>query len=111
MENLEQEFNIDVTANAREMLASHALFLSNVSDKAAERLVEQFHKEVNSFHTWPERYTWLDSPKVPKHTFRKILFEKHYFILYHVDGDTVYVDAMVDGRQEYSRFLRDSEDA
>jgi plasmid stabilization system protein ParE len=87
------------------MLQYHADFLANVSQKAADRLVDKFYSLIDTLKTRPERYTWLDNDKLPKHKYRKLTFEKHYMILYHVDGDTVFVDAVIDARQQYERFL------
>jgi plasmid stabilization system protein ParE len=103
---LDREYAIDVSPEADAMLSYHAAFLANVSENAAERLIQSFEINVNSLKTWPERYTWLDSPDVPKHKYRKLPFEKHYMILYHLEGDIVYIDAVIDGRQQYARFLR-----
>jgi plasmid stabilization system protein ParE len=87
------------------MLYEHADFLAQVSLKAAERLIDQFYKLSDSLKTMPEIHPWLVNPDVPEHKYRKLSFEKRYLILYQIDGDTVHVDAVVDGRMQYARFL------
>jgi hypothetical protein len=42
---------------------------------------------------------------LPEHKYRKLLFEKRYLLIYQIKGNTVYVDAMVDCRQDYGWLL------
>lgn len=41
-----------------------------------------------------------DDPDLPAETYRKCLFCGRYHILYEVENKTVYIDAIVDCRQE-----------
>ena len=34
--------------------------------------------------------------------YRKLLFEKHYLLVYQIINSTVYIDAVVDCHQDYS---------
>jgi plasmid stabilization system protein ParE len=100
-----KEYALNVKPEAGEMLGDHAAFLARLSRPAADRLINVFSREVNSLKTMPDRYTWLDRPGVPRRKYRKLPFEKHYMILYHIDDDIVHIDAVVDARMDFVRFI------
>lgn len=50
---------------------------------------------------FPERNPWLSDPYIPAGKYRKLLMGKRYLLIYQVKGDTVYVDYVVDCRQDY----------
>jgi plasmid stabilization system protein ParE len=103
-------YTVVISERAAEMLVSHVRFLAQVSEAAASRLIAAFTKNAGSLETNPERNPWLPTPPslfniVPEHKYRKLLFEKRYLMIYQVKGNRVYVDAVVDCRQDYWRFL------
>jgi plasmid stabilization system protein ParE len=87
------------------MLVSHARFLVQVSESAALRLVDAFYEKAKSLERLPERNTYLTDPMVPPGKYRKLLLEKRYLLLYQIKESTVYVDAIVDTRQDYGWLL------
>jgi len=82
------------------MLLNHARFLAQVSEIAANRLVDDFISKAKTLEYMPERCPWLSGNGIPERKYRKLIFEKYYMLIYQVIGDSVYVDAMVDCRQE-----------
>ena len=54
----------------------------------------------------PERCSWLIADYIPPNKYRKILFEKRYLLLFQIIDNTVYVDYVVDCRQDYGWLLR-----
>ena len=54
----------------------------------------------------PQRCPWLTGTYIPGHTYRFILFEKRYMLIFQIVDDTVYVDYVVDCRQDYGWLLR-----
>jgi plasmid stabilization system protein ParE len=105
METDGKQYEVIVAERAAEMLVGHARFLAQVSEAAAARLVEQFQANAASLQTMPERFSWLSDPLLPEHTYRKLLFEKRYLLVYKVTDTTVYIDAVMDCRQDYARLL------
>ena len=73
---------------------------------AANRLVASFEETANSLATMPERCSWLIADYIPPNKYRKILFEKRYLLLFQIIDNTVYVDYVVDCRQDYGWLLR-----
>ena len=101
MEN-QSKYRVIVSQQATQMLVSHAAFFSLFSPEAAERLTAGFEKTANSLEIMPQRCPWLSGEYIPKNTYRFILFEKRYMIIFQIIDNTVYADYVVDCRQDYS---------
>ena len=102
----QNKYHVIVSERATQMLVSHAAFLARVSLTAAERLVAEFEKSANSLDTMPQRCPWLSEAYIPRNAYRFILFEKNYMMIYQIVDDTVYVDYVVDCRQDYRWLIR-----
>ncbi|GHU06109.1 plasmid stabilization protein [Spirochaetia bacterium] len=98
-------YTVEISERASEMLVYHARFLANVNETAAKRLIDQFEAQAKSLRKQPERFPWLSHSALPDHKYRKLLFEKRYLLLYQIKEDMVYIDAMVDCRQDYGWLL------
>lgn len=94
-----------VSDEAAQMLVSHARFLAQVSETAAQQLISEFGEKAKSLEDFPERNPWLSDPLVPPGKYRKLLMAKRYLLIYQVKGDAVYVDAVVDCRQDFGWLL------
>ena len=100
-----KSYRVIVSVEAAQMLVSHARFLAQVSEAAALRLIEEFNEKAKPLVEFPERNPWLDDPLIPNGKYRKLLMAKRYLLIYQVKGSTVYVDAVVDCRQDYGWLL------
>jgi plasmid stabilization system protein ParE len=105
MDSMNKKYRVEISIPTTEMLLSHAHFLAKVSEKAAARLVDSFYEKAKSLEHMPERCPYLVNPVVPDSKYRKLLFEKRYLLVFLIEGDSVYVDAVVDGRQDYGWLL------
>ena len=101
----QSKYRVIVSQQAMQMLVSHAAFLAQVSPEAAERLTAEFQETANSLEIMPQRCPWLSGEYIPKNTYRFILFEKRYMIIFQIIDNTVYADYVVDCRQDYSRLI------
>lgn len=101
----QSEYRVIVSQQAVQMLASHAAFLAQVSPPAAERLIASFEKAAHSLEHMPQRCAWFSGEYIPAHTYRVLLFEKRYMILFQVVDQTVYADYVLDCRQDYQWLL------
>jgi plasmid stabilization system protein ParE len=103
------KYTLRVSERAAEMLVAHVRFLARLSENAALRLIREFEKNAEKLESTPEIYPWLSDPLLPHHKYRKLLFEKRYLIIYQVKTgrpkDYVYIDAVVDCRQDYHWLL------
>lgn len=98
----QSNYRVIVSERAKQMLVSHAAFLAQVSPEAAERLTVEFEKAANSLETMPQRCPWFSGEYIPKNVYRCILFEKRYLLLLQIVDDSVYVDYVLDCRQDFS---------
>lgn len=96
------KYQVIVSEQAAQMLVTHAAFLTDVSPDAAERLVVSFEKAAGSLEVMPKRCPWLTGKYLPRNTYRFLVFEKRYMIIFQIRDDIVYADYVVDSRQDYS---------
>jgi len=101
MESESKSFRVIISEQAMEMLLSHARFLAQVSEVAALELVEEFRVKFETLGIFPERNPWLSDPLLPVCKYRKLLLAKRYLLIYQVKGGKVFVDAVLDCRQDY----------
>lgn len=80
------------------MVLQHTEFISRVSIPAAERFMEDFETIIRRLSENPYQFPSCDDPNLSD-TYRKAVFAKWYKMIFSVEDDTVYVDAVVDGRQ------------
>jgi len=66
---------------------------------------EEFTVKAKSLERFPERNPWLSDPMNPPGKYRKLLVAKGYLMVYQVREKTVYVDAVLDCRQDYGWLL------
>ncbi|QTL97652.1 type II toxin-antitoxin system RelE/ParE family toxin [Iocasia frigidifontis] len=98
-------YKVIISDEAAQMLVSHSRFLAQVSETAALQLIAEFDEKAKSLEKFPERNPWLSDPLVPSGKYRKLLMANRYLLVYQVKGSTVYVDAVVDCRQDYGSLL------
>ena len=102
----QNRFRVIVSERATQMLIFHAAFLAQASPEAAERLTVEFGKTADSLEMMPQRCPWLAGDYIPKNAYRFILFEKRYMLIFQIMDDAVYVDYVVDCRQDYGWLIR-----
>jgi hypothetical protein len=105
MDSVNEKYNVIVSRRAAEMLVSHARFLANVSEEAAQTLMLQFSNAAKSLEYFPERQPWLNDLTLPANKYRKLLFQDRYLVLYQIISKQVYIDYIVDCRQGYRWIL------
>jgi len=105
MANRDEKYIIIVSNTASEMLVSHARFLTKVSEQAAEILIEEFQAKAKSLAEFPEGNPWLSDSTLHINKYRKLLIYKRYLLIYQIKGKTVYVDYVLDCRQDYDWLL------
>lgn len=99
------EYRIIVSKRAARMLTAHTAFLAKVSKNAAERLVDSFEKAAHSLEQMPQRCPWLKAEHIPANKYRYLIFEKRYLLLFQIKEQRVYLDYIIDGRQDFGWLL------
>jgi len=101
LSSADKQYNIIISDRAGEILIQHARFLAQVSIKAAEELRTNIIEAARSLQVLPERGPWLSDPALPTNKYRKLLVDKRYLLIYQIKDDTVFLDYIVDCRQDY----------
>ena len=99
-------YKVVVSDRARQLLAGHVRFLAQKSPDAARRVKKDLMDAIRSLQQMPERFPFLDAQFIPLNKYHKMFVEKWYLILYQIKDQTVYVDYIVDCRQDYRWLLR-----
>jgi hypothetical protein len=79
-------------------LLSHTGFIAQVSTEAAKRFVAEYGQVIERLEENPLQFqeeTAFNNPD----GYRRAVFAKWYKCLFIIDGETVYVDSIVDCRQ------------
>lgn len=101
----EKSYTVIISSMAADMLVSHSRFIANVSGKAATQFIEEFYKKTKSLEKFPERNPLVIDSMIPEGKYRKLTILKRYLIIYQIKNDSVYVDALLDCRQDYKWLL------
>ena len=100
------EYHVTVSERAAAMLASHAAFLAQSSPGAADRLIAAFERAAGSLRGMPGRSPFLRGDYIPPNRYRTLLFEKRYLLIYQIVENRVYIDYVVDCRQDYEWLIQ-----
>lgn len=93
-----QRYRVLISDKARQMMKAHVSFLAEVNPQAAEKLRVSLMEGIRSLAQMPERCPYLDEED-RRSPYRKLHIPKWYLVIYVVVDDTVYVEYIVDARQ------------
>ncbi len=99
-------YKVIISDRSRQMLAAHIRFLANESPSAARKAKEQLMDAIHSLQQMPQRFPFLEAEFIPPNKYHKMFVEKYYLVLYQIKDQTVYVDFILDCRQDYKWLVR-----
>jgi len=99
MDNDQKKYIVIVDPVANDRLFEHFEFLGRVSWEAAERLIIDLAKDMQSLEYMPYRNPVYARPYLKVGKYRYMVSCKHYLIVYQVIDDKVYIDDIQDSRQ------------
>ena len=99
-------YKVIVSDRARQMLAGHIRFLAKKSPVAAHSIKTELLNAIRSLSSMPERFPFLDRDYIPFNKYHKMVVAIRYLLLYQIKDSTVYVDFIVDCREDYGWLLR-----
>lgn len=89
-----------ISKNAKADLYLHHFYKQKYSKEAAKKFFEDFNSCIQSLYLFPYMY-----PKILNNSvYRKILFNKKYLILYTIDNNIIYIDSIVNCKQNYIKY-------
>ena len=93
------KYKVIISDRAKEMLGMHIRFLAQKN--AAPNLKKRLIAEIRSLQESPQRYPFFNETYIPANKYHKLYVENWYLVLYQIRDNVVYVDWIVDCRQEY----------
>ena len=100
------KYRVIISDRAKQMLGMHIRFLAQVNKPAAKKLKERLVTEIRSLQEMPERYPFFNEAFIPANKYLKLYIENWYLVLYQIKDETVYVDWIVDCRQDYQWLIK-----
>jgi plasmid stabilization system protein ParE len=104
--NDDAEYDVIISDAALAMLDSHVDFLARVSVNAARKLLDEVLDDIASLSEHPQRFPVYNNQFIADCRYRKMLSAKRYLVIYEIDGSAVFVDYIVDCRQDYEWMIR-----
>ena len=100
------QYKVIVSDRSRQMLAGHVRFMAQKSPFAARKVKNELMDAIRSLKEMPERFPFLEAEFIPHNKYHKMFVEKWYLILYQIRDQVVYIDCIVDCRQDYGWLVR-----
>lgn len=101
----DKSYKVIITPKAADMLISHSRFIANVSEKAAMKFINEFNEKAKSLERFPERNPYIIDPMIAEEKYRKLVILKMYLLIYQIKDENVFIDALLDCRQDYKWLL------
>ena len=101
MPELENKFQVIVSKRAAQQLVEHAVFMARLEERLAD-----FRKAADSLQSFPYRNPILRSSVFVTEKYRKMVFGKWYLLIYQIKGERVFVEYVIDGRQDYQWLIQ-----
>ena len=99
------KYTIIVSDKASDMLKRYIAFIANVSKKSARDQKKEIVDAIKRLKEDANIYPFFENEFIPKNKYHKYVISKRYIILYQIKDDVVYVDYIIDTRQDYSWLL------
>lgn len=100
------KYRVEIAGRVDAMLLGHIEFLARVSIPAAKAFRNAYAEIVREIGANPFQFPAETDPNLPDGLYRRALFAKRYKALFIVEGSTVFLDAVVDCRQNIGRIVR-----
>lgn len=101
-----RKYKVIVSDRAKRMLGTHIRFMARVSKEAAAAKKKELMTAMRSLAQMPQRFPSLEEIYITPNKYHKMFVVKWYLVLYQIQDDTVYVEYILDCREDYSWLLR-----
>ena len=89
------------------MLKLHINYLKLSSFINANHFREIILQSAKELEYFPKRYPLFLVPEISNKKYRKMVVDKRYLLLYEVIGESVWINLILDCRQNYKWFLKE----
>ena len=101
-----QRYRVEISDRAKNMLGAHIKILAQKSPSAARDMKDKIVTAIRSLSSIPERCPFFDGDFVPRNKYHKMVVDNRYLLLFQIKDRVVFVDYIIDGRQDYSWLIR-----
>lgn len=95
-------YTVIISRRVDAMLLKHISFLARVSVPAAKKFRNDYAAILKRLADNPFQFPVETDLNLPEGTYRKALFSKRYKAVFLIEGTAVYLDAVVDCRQNFT---------
>ena len=106
MPERQSTYQVIMSKRAAKQLVEQAVFVARLEEGLANKLVSEFRTAADSLEKFPYRNPILRSEIFTTEKYRKMIFAKRYLLIYQIKGERVYIEYVVDGRQDYQWLLQ-----
>ena len=99
------KYKIIISDRAKQNLVAQVRFLEQINKPAAQKLKSRLISRIRALEGMPQRYPFFQADYIPVSKYHKLFVENWYLVLYQIKDDTVYVDWILDCRQDYQWLL------
>ena len=99
-------YKVRISEEAQRGLGRIVSFIALNSIQAARELKKDLVAEISSLKLLPERTPFLEGEFIPFNKYHKLVVRRNYLVIYQIKDDTVWVDYVIDCRQDYQWLIR-----
>ncbi|GHV95040.1 plasmid stabilization protein [Spirochaetia bacterium] len=95
-----KKYRVMTAPSVNDRMYDHFLFLAQVSENGARKLLQTLIQDIQSLEHMPQRNPYFDRPYIEQGKYRYMLSGRRYRIVYQISNDTVFVEDIQDCRQD-----------
>lgn len=95
------QYNVVISDQAWRQMGNCVLFLAEKDVNAALSLKTCLIDSIKRLEAFPARFPFLNERYIPANKYRKMFVEHYYLILYQIKDNAVFVEYVLDCRQDY----------
>ncbi len=100
------QYDVRIAPRCYQMLKGHVAFVAQKNPVAADRLRQALIASMLSLREMPGKFPFLEAEEIPYEKYHKMVVDCRYLILYRIRDPIVFVDYVIDGRQDYAHLVR-----
>lgn len=101
----ELKYEVIISDEAKRLLGKHIRFVAQVNKVAATKERDELMKAIRSLEYMPQRFPFMNDSYIPPNKYHKMPVSKYCLVIYQIKDNRVYVEYVLDCRQDYSWLL------
>ncbi len=101
-----KQYKVIVSQKSMDCIAGMVLYIAEENMQAARNVKNAILGAIRSLQSMPERAPFLEGEFIPYNKYRKMVVLRRYLIIYQIKDNVVYVDYVVDCKQDYEWLVK-----